>query len=94
MEAGRILGYPYSTALGFLDVAHPFMGSSEQYFDGWIGYSRRLFNNKINWHIQLNARNLFQKSHLEPDSLEPDGSLALARIQEGMTWQLSNSFEY
>jgi hypothetical protein len=94
MEAGRILGYPYSPTLGFLDVAHPFNGSTETYVDAWIGYSRRLFNNKVNWLIQLNSRNLFQKSHLEPDSIEPDGSLALERIQEGMTWQLSNSFQF
>ncbi len=94
LEAGRILGYPYSPALGFLDVVHPYIGSNEQYFDAWIGYSRRIFNNRVRWQIQLNSRNLFQKSHLQPDSIEPDGSLALERIQEGMTWQLSNSFEY
>jgi hypothetical protein len=94
MEAGKILGYPYSQALGFLDVAHPFIGSTDQHVDLWIGYSRRLFNSKIKWRIQLNARNVGQRAQLVPDSIEPDGSLALARIQDGTTWQLTNSFEY
>ena len=60
----------------------------------WFGYQRRIFANKINWRIQANLHNLFTKDHLVPAQYEPDGTLALARIQEGMTWQLTNSFDF
>jgi len=93
-EAGRILGYPYDPAIGFLNVRDPFIGSVEQYFDGWVGYKHRLFKKKIDWRIQVNLRNIGQKTELVPATYEPDGTLALERIQEGMTWQLTNEFDF
>ncbi len=29
---------------------------------------------------------------LKPVNIQPDGSVALSRIQEGMTWQITNTF--
>ena len=66
----------------------------EQYFDGWVGYKHRLFKKKIDWRIQMNLRNIGQKTELVPATYEPDGTLALERIQEGMTWQLTNEFDF
>jgi hypothetical protein len=94
LEAGRILGYQYSATLGALDVTKPWIGPNDEYYDLWFGYQRRIFANKINWRIQANLHNLFTKDHLVPAQYEPDGTLALARIQEGMTWQLTNSFDF
>lgn len=96
-EDKKILGYGLSldTTLGknVPDVSKPLYGSSEDHYDMWIGYSRKL-SEKINWKIQLNVRNLFEKHHLAPASLEPDGSWALARIEEGMSWSLTNTFSF
>lgn len=94
VEAGRILGYPYSPTLGFLDVNNPFIGPIDQHFDAWVGYKHKLFKHKVDWRIQLNLRNVAQKTELVPASYEPDGSLALERIQEGMTWQITNEFDF
>jgi hypothetical protein len=94
LEAGRIEGYQYSPTLATLDVTKPWMGPKDKHFDLWFGYQRRIFSNKINWRIQVNLHNVLKKYELVPAQFEPDGSLALMRIQEGMTWQLTNSFDF
>jgi len=94
MEAGRIEGYAYSPTLGTLDVTKPWDGPNDEHYDLWFGYSRRIFANKINWRIQANLHNVGNVTKLVPAQYEPDGSLALARIQDGMSWQLTNSFDF
>jgi hypothetical protein len=78
---------------GGLDVNQPFKGSDDTHLDGWLGYSRKVYKN-VNWRIQLNLRSIGEKDHLTAAQYEPDGSLALARIQEGMGWTLENSFDF
>jgi len=94
LEAGRIEGYAYSPTLGTLDVTKPEMGPNDEHYDLWFGYSRRVFANKINWRIQANLKNVGESTRLVASQYEPDGSLALSRIQEGMTWELTNSFDF
>ena len=98
MEAARVLGYQYNQALddgnGGLDVTKPWYGPTDNHVDLWLGYQRRVFANKINWRIQLNVTNVGQNTELVPAQYEPDGTLALARIQNGMEWQLTNSFDF
>jgi hypothetical protein len=94
LEAGRIEGYAYSPTLGTLNVAAPMYGPNDEHYDLWVGYSKKIFANKINWRIQLNLKNVAEKTRLVAAQYEPDGSLALARIQEGMTWNLTNSFDF
>jgi hypothetical protein len=100
VEAGKIIGYAYSSTfvnangqLGGLDVNQPFIGSVEKHVDGWLGYKYPL-TSRINWRIQANIRNIGESDQLVADRINPDGSLALARIEEGMTWQLTNSFDF
>jgi hypothetical protein len=91
-EDKKILGYG-------LDANHvvtadlPLYGKSDDHYDLWVGYGRKV-TNKIDWRIQLNLRNVGEKHHLVAASLEPDGTWALARICEGMTWQLTNTFSF
>ncbi len=94
VEAGRILGYAFDPTTNFLDVNHPWIGKNDTHVDGWIGYTRRITARKVNWRIQLNVRNIGEKYHLVTAAVEPDGSVGLARIQEGMTWALTNTFEF
>jgi hypothetical protein len=94
VEAGRIEGYQYSPTLGTLDVTKPWMGPNDTHVDLWFGYSRRIFANKINWRIQANLRNVGESTRLVASQYQPDGSLALERIQEGMTWELTNAFDF
>ncbi|HEY1794026.1 MAG TPA: TonB-dependent receptor plug domain-containing protein [Opitutaceae bacterium] len=78
---------------GGLDVNEPIYGPTDTHFDAWVGYSRKI-TKKINWRIQLNMQNVGEKDKLEPAQYEPDGSLAIAYIQEGMGWRLENSFDF
>ncbi len=94
LEARRISGYRYSPTLGYLDVNQPIMGPSSEYFDLWVGYTKKLKYHNLNWRVQLNVRNVGDKTRLVPAYYEPDGSLALARIQEGMSFLLTNSLEF
>jgi len=98
LEGSRILGYHYNAALnnglGGLDVGSPWNGPEDGHVDLWLGYERRLFSGRINWRIQLNTTNFLEKTHLVPAQYEPDGTLALARIENGMEWRLTNSFDF
>lgn len=93
-EAGRIGGYRYSSTLGYLDVNQPLMTKNDVHFDAWIGYSKKLAYHDLIWRVQLNVRNVAEKTRLVRAYYEPDGSLALSRIQDGMSWRLSNSLEF
>jgi len=90
---GVILGYHLNEKKDNLDVNSPIWGDAEQHLDLWVGYSRKL-TEKINWRIQANLRNVGEDVHLRRLSVQPDGSNGLLRIQEGMTWQLTNSFSF
>jgi hypothetical protein len=78
---------------GGLNVNQPFMGKNESHVDAWIGYSRKITQG-INWRIQVNLRSVFEKDRLIASRINPDGNIALARIAEGMGWQLTNSFTF
>jgi outer membrane receptor protein involved in Fe transport len=78
---------------GGLNVNEPIMGTTDTHLDAWVGYSRKLYRN-VNWRIQLNLQSVGEKDHLIAAGYNPDGSLYLARIQEGMGWRLENSFDF
>ncbi len=92
-EDKRILGYQYSAAIDTLDISKPWYGPTDKHFDLWFGYSRKI-TKKINWRGQVNLRNVGESVGLVPVTLQPDGTKGLSRIQEGMTWQLTNTFEF
>jgi hypothetical protein len=96
-EQARILGYQFNQTLnnnnGALDVTKPWKGESDEHFDGWVGYSRKL-NPRINWRVQLNLRNIGETKRLVPVVINPNGETAYSRIAEGLNWQLTNTFEF
>jgi hypothetical protein len=78
---------------GGLNVNQPFYGKSDWHIDAWVGYQRKIARN-VDWRIQLNIRSLGENDHLKTARINPDGSLALATIEQGMGWQLTNSFDF
>lgn len=76
-----------------LDINKPYWSKSESYLDLWAGYERKV-SDKVNWRIQLNLGSVGTKPRLIPYSVQPDGSPAQYRIQEGMTWSLTNTFSF
>lgn len=94
LEAAKISGYYYSSTLGYLDVKKPRMGPQDSHFDMWVGYSKKLKFKDMVWRTQINIRNVGEKTRLVPAYYQPDGTLSLARIQDGMSWRFSNSLEF
>lgn len=94
-----VIGYPVipdpvNPALASFDLTQPFYGPSEDAFDAWISYERKL-TDRINWRIQINGRNLFGKDELIPISVQPDGrTWAAARIAPNKEWFITNTFSF
>lgn len=84
---------PNNPAIGYLDVRKPYYGPSLDAIDLWVGYTRKVFK-KVNWRLQLNLRNAFEKAHLNPVNTNPDGSIAAWAIADGMGWELTSAFKF
>ena len=76
-----------------MDVGKPLKGETDDHLDLWVGYSRRL-TERLNWRVQLNLRNVGEDTRLVPVTINPDRSIGFSRIQQGMTWMLTNTFEF
>ncbi len=92
-----VIGYPvYNDANGFAayDLSKPRFGPSEGGMDLWMSYERKL-TAKVNWKIQLNIRNAFEKEGLIPITVEPDGSTwAGVRMKPVQEWSVTNTFSF
>ncbi len=77
-----------------IDVNNPYMGPTDLKLDSWIGYTRKLFGDKITWRVQLNVRNLLDEDDLVPVAAQPDGSIAAWRIPSPRTFSLRSTFEF
>jgi outer membrane receptor for ferric coprogen and ferric-rhodotorulic acid len=94
-QEGRIVGYGISQdASGWnLDVNKPIHGPSQDATDLWVGYTHKL-TKRVGYRVQVNVSSVGDKAHLVPISVQPDGSPAAYRIQDGMAWQLTNTFTF
>ena len=91
-----VIGYPVvpAGALASFDLSQPYYGPAEDAIDLWAGYERKL-NDKINWRIQLNVRNVGDNNGLIPISVQPDGKTwASVRISPTQEWFVTNSFSF
>lgn len=85
--------YNEQASIWVTDVDRPIYGPTEENYDVWVGYQRPL-NDKIDYRVQLNIRNLFADDDLIPIMANPDGTIAQARIPAKTTWTLSNTFSF
>lgn len=92
------IGFPITTdaATGdnVIDVQHPYMGPADFKLDAWVGYSRKIFDDKITWRLQFNVRNVLDDDELIPVTAQPDGSIAAWRIPSPRTFTLRSTFEF
>ncbi|MDQ8181012.1 TonB-dependent receptor plug domain-containing protein [Pelagicoccus sp. SDUM812005] len=96
-QSESAIGYPITVAPNgdrIIDVANPFFGPNESNLDVWVGYQRPIMNDKVNWKIQLNIRNLLDEDDLVPTIAQPDGTHAIYRIPEERRWELSSNFTF
>lgn len=86
------IGYPVLST-GLFDISKPYYGPSEGAADLWASYERKI-SNKIHWKIQFNVTNVGQSDGLIPLTVEPDGTVAVARIKPVQEWFLTNTFTF
>lgn len=92
-------GYPNTfdeNGLVVPDLKNPFMGPDEMNGDLFIRYKTKFNDGKIDWTIQLNAKNLYRKNGDNdiPIAINPDGSTALIRIPNEKQFFLTNTFSF
>lgn len=75
------------------DVKHPYYGSTEINYDGWVGYSRKLWN-RYNWSVQVNLKNIGRGDELVKVNAQPDGTINAWRIAEPQKWTLSSTVSF
>ncbi|HEY4302683.1 MAG TPA: hypothetical protein VGM73_17565, partial [Candidatus Didemnitutus sp.] len=92
-EQGHILGYALNDTMDNLDVNKPYWSRSQSHTDLWVGYERKIMRG-IDWRVQLNLRSVGEHPRLDPLSVQPDGTPALYRIEDGTTWSLTNTFTF
>lgn len=90
-------GYPLvlsSEGIPLPDLANPFWGPDQLNGDLWISYERKILDDKIDWKIQLNARNAFGDNDIIPVITNPDGQLAIFRNSLPREVFLTNTFRF
>ncbi|MDQ8202192.1 TonB-dependent receptor plug domain-containing protein [Pelagicoccus sp. SDUM812003] len=75
------------------DLDNPYYADAEDAVDVWFGRSMKL-NDKVDWRIQVNVRDLFQDGDLIPLTVQPDGTPGVSRIPGSTEWTVSNSFSF
>jgi hypothetical protein len=75
------------------DVNQPLYGKAEEHFDLWVGYERKL-TESVDWRMQVNLRNVGEKTSLVPITKQPNGDVAQSRIQAGQTFDFSMKFMF
>ncbi|MEN9634032.1 MAG: hypothetical protein RL077_2436 [Verrucomicrobiota bacterium] len=93
----NVIGYARDS-VGNLDRSKPFRGAERFSTDGSIGYSCKLYQDKVTWNVQINVYNLLGEDPLLARTAVDDGKgnpLVTRRYLQTRTYaQLTNSFKF
>jgi outer membrane receptor protein involved in Fe transport len=82
---------------GFLDrsdITRPIYDSDNWYTDVWVGYTRRILDDKVRMRLQLNVDNVFEDGGLQVVNVNYDGSPASYRIVDSRLFKLTATFDF
>jgi len=82
------------TNLAVSDTTRPIYDQDKTYTDLWVGYSRKLFSDKIGMKLQLNVVNAFESGGLQVVGVNYDGSPNAYRIVDPRQFILTATFSY
>lgn len=92
------IGYPSSrdpNGTAHFDIRHPFFAPPQTNVDAWIGYTRKLWHDRFDWKVQLNATNIVGTAGLIPVLAQSwNGSVAQYRLPPERRWYLTNTFGF
>ena len=86
-----IVGYSDPDANG---NSTTYKGDSNLLFDLKIGYKTKIMNDRVDWSIQLNIRNLLDNDDLLPTLTGADGTVKRYRFQDPREFVLTSSFRF
>jgi outer membrane receptor protein involved in Fe transport len=95
---GSVIGYPaildpQGRVIG-LELDKAYKNNSYVALDAWVGYRRRIFNDRYNLIMQLNVRDLQESGHFRPIRATPDGNHSAYRIMQPRTFYLNTTIEF
>src|SRR5690606_41785326 len=76
------------------DLTSPYRDDEQVDIDVWVGYRRKLFDNRVEWPAQLNVSNIGVGNELLPVTVQPDGTPAAYRIRPPQHIFLTNTFRF
>jgi hypothetical protein len=76
------------------DVTQPLFGPSESNADLWVRHSRKIFDDKVDWRIQLNIRNVLNNDDLIITSMSGDGQPSRIRVMNPINYRLTSTFKF
>lgn len=87
-------------ARNVLDPTIPYYAPAYANFGAWVTYRRKLFRDRIDWRLQVNVRNVFDKNTIYPlvtvDTRDgrrtPD--VAVYTLKEPRTFQFTSTFKF
>ncbi len=91
---GYVFEFDEAAGVPVPNVDQPFFDDGLFSGDMWLSYKRRILENKVDWKIQLNVRNLIGESDDIPVKTNPDGRVAVVRIPNPRVFSLTNTFRF
>lgn len=76
------------------DPTKPVYDHANFYTDLWVGYSRKIFNGRYGWKLQLNVNNVTEDGHLQATAVNFDGTPWAFRIIDSRQFILTSTFTF
>ncbi len=80
--------------INLADPSQPVFDDGNFYTDLWLSYSRKIFNNRYGWKIQLNVNNVTEDGHLQPTAVNFDGTPWAFRIIDSRQFILTSTLTF
>lgn len=82
------------SGLSVPDPSRPFMDDGLTSGDVFFGYKKKIFDDRVDWKVQLNIRNAISEDEDIPVKTNPDGTVAVVRVPNPTEWFLTNTFSF
>ena len=99
-EDTKAVGYPITNqqvdgqTLALPDLSRPYSDGAIERLDLWVGYKTKIFDDKVDWRLQLNLANALSSGEIITTVVQPDGTPRSVTWREGRTFRLRSTFEF
>ena len=100
-EDDKAVGYPITSqtldgqSLNLPDLSNPYLDDPVERVDFWIGYRTKIFDDKVDWKIQLNMANVLKNDgEIITTAVQPNGQQRAVTWREGRQFRLRSTFSF